>query len=128
MSEPGSGGARNAIAIVGMAGRFPGAADVDELWRNLRAGVESIVSFSDEELAAAGVDRETYSQPNYVRARAPLDGVELFENEELGVGELGEGLIFDDLDKEAQEPVGKAQTEGEKVALVEGFGELWELG
>ena len=34
------------IAVIGMAGRFPGAADVAELWRNLRAGVESIRRFT----------------------------------------------------------------------------------
>ena len=38
------------IAIVGMAGRFPGAADVDTFWTNLRAGVESIRAFTDAEL------------------------------------------------------------------------------
>ena len=31
-----------AVAIVGMAGRFPGARDLEEFWRNLRAGVESV--------------------------------------------------------------------------------------
>ena len=44
-----------AIAIVGMAGRFPGARDLGHFWRNLRDGVESITRFSDEELAASGV-------------------------------------------------------------------------
>ncbi|MES4909626.1 beta-ketoacyl synthase N-terminal-like domain-containing protein, partial [Streptomyces sp. NPDC000395] len=34
--------ADSGVAIVGMAGRFPGAADLDEYWRNLRDGVESI--------------------------------------------------------------------------------------
>ncbi len=29
------------VAIIGMAGRFPGAADLDEFWANLAAGVES---------------------------------------------------------------------------------------
>jgi hypothetical protein len=29
-----------AVAIVGMAGRFPGAGNVEEFWRNLEAGVE----------------------------------------------------------------------------------------
>ncbi|MET0395640.1 MAG: amino acid adenylation domain-containing protein, partial [Longimicrobiaceae bacterium] len=43
------------IAIVGMAGRFPGARDVDEFWRNLRSGTPSLRRFTDEELAAAGV-------------------------------------------------------------------------
>ena len=42
------------IAIISMAGRFPGANNVEEFWSNLRAGVESISSFSDEELLAAG--------------------------------------------------------------------------
>ncbi|HEX2188915.1 MAG TPA: amino acid adenylation domain-containing protein, partial [Longimicrobiaceae bacterium] len=45
------------VAIVGMAGRFPGARDLEEFWRNLRAGVRSIRRFSDEELRAAGVSR-----------------------------------------------------------------------
>ena len=47
---------REEIAIVGMAGRFPGAASVTELWDNLCAGVESIRPFTPEELSAAGVD------------------------------------------------------------------------
>jgi acyl transferase domain-containing protein len=33
------------IAIVGLAGRYPGAPDVDAFWRNIRSGIES-VSFS----------------------------------------------------------------------------------
>src|SRR5439155_14478878 len=44
------------IAIIAMTGRFPGAKNVEELWRNLHDGVESIRRFSDEELEAAGVD------------------------------------------------------------------------
>ncbi len=44
------------IAIVGMAGRFPGAASVDQFWANLRDGVESIRRLGDEELEAAGAD------------------------------------------------------------------------
>jgi amino acid adenylation domain-containing protein len=33
------------IAVIGMAGRFPGAGDPDALWRNLIAGRESITRF-----------------------------------------------------------------------------------
>ena len=43
------------IAVIGMAGRFPGADDVDVFWSNLRAGRESITFFSADELDTAGV-------------------------------------------------------------------------
>ena len=43
------------IAIVGMAGRFPGARNVAEYWANIRDGVESIRRLSEEELERAGV-------------------------------------------------------------------------
>jgi len=67
------------IAIVGLAGRFPGAADVDELWRNLVAGVEALTHFEAEELLAAGVSTETLADPHYVRARGVLAGADLFD-------------------------------------------------
>ncbi len=68
-----------AIAIVGLAGRFPGAPGVEPLWANLCAGVASIARFSDEELAAAGVPPELRRDPRYVPAAGVLDGVELFD-------------------------------------------------
>jgi acyl transferase domain-containing protein/acyl carrier protein len=67
------------IAIIGMAGRFPGAADVAQFWRNLRDGVESIRSFRREELARSGVEAAWLDDPGYVPANAVLDGVELFD-------------------------------------------------
>jgi len=67
------------IAIVGMAGRFPGAADLRQHWDNLRRGVEAITFFSDEELAAAGVDAGLLRNPRYVRARGVLQDAELFD-------------------------------------------------
>ncbi|MFP2932014.1 type I polyketide synthase, partial [Pyxidicoccus sp. 3LG] len=67
------------IAVVGMAGRFPGAGDVDTYWRNLCAGVESIRFYSEQELRDAGVAPELLADPSYVRANAALDGVELFD-------------------------------------------------
>lgn len=70
---------RNAIAIVGMACRFPGAPDVETFWRNLRDGVESIRRFDDGELAAAGVDAATRRDPAYVPATGALDGIEMFD-------------------------------------------------
>ena len=67
------------IAVVGMAGRFPGAGDVGQFWRNLCDGVESISFFSSEEMIAAGVDPETLQDPNYVAARPVLDDVTGFD-------------------------------------------------
>jgi acyl transferase domain-containing protein len=68
-----------AIAIIGMSGRFPGAPDLDAFWRNLRDGVESITVFSDEELQAAGVSPALLALPHYVKAKAIMDDVELFD-------------------------------------------------
>ncbi|MDY7093781.1 MAG: amino acid adenylation domain-containing protein [Acidobacteriota bacterium] len=62
-----------AIAIVGMAGRFAAAGDVEELWRALREGRELIRDFSEEELRAAGVPEEVLSDPRYVRRRGAVD-------------------------------------------------------
>src|ERR1700757_720318 len=67
------------IAIVGMAGRFPGARNIDEFWRNLSNGVESIRQLTDSELVAAGVGRGELAAPDYVKAAAILDGVEMFD-------------------------------------------------
>ncbi|HEU0077661.1 MAG TPA: polyketide synthase, partial [Longimicrobiaceae bacterium] len=67
------------IAIIGMAGRFPGARNVDEFWRNLEAGRETISFFSEEELLAAGATPGLLSNPDYVRARGVLDDMELFD-------------------------------------------------
>jgi acyl transferase domain-containing protein len=69
----------DAIAIIGMTCRFPGARNVDEFWQNLRDGVESITFFSDEELEAAGVDPAVLQAPNYVKARPVLKDVEWFD-------------------------------------------------
>jgi len=73
------------VAIIGMGGRFPGARDVDEFWRNLCAGVESITRFTDDELAAAGVSADELSDPSYVKAGAVLDGIELFDADFFGM-------------------------------------------
>jgi phthiocerol/phenolphthiocerol synthesis type-I polyketide synthase E len=67
------------IAIVGMAGRFPGADDVDTFWANLRDGVESIVPFSDEALRARGVPESDLRDPLYVKAGAPMSDVDRFD-------------------------------------------------
>ncbi len=73
------------IAVIGMAGRFPGAAGVAEFWQNIRGGVESISFFSEEELLAAGVDPATIADPSYVPARPVLDDVSGFDAGFFGI-------------------------------------------
>ncbi len=48
----------NAIAIIGMAGRFPGAKDIDEFWDNLKNGVESIRPFTKQERACCRIEQK----------------------------------------------------------------------
>ncbi|MBT2489144.1 acyltransferase domain-containing protein [Streptomyces sp. ISL-96] len=74
-----------AVAIIAMSGRFPGAADVDELWRMVAAGGEGRTSYSDEELAAAGVSAELLSDPAYVKSGFPVDGFDRFDADFFGV-------------------------------------------
>jgi acyl transferase domain-containing protein/acyl carrier protein len=71
--------ARSDVAIIGMAGRFPGADNVRELWQNLVHGVEGLTFFTDEELLESGVDPALLRNPNYVKARAILKDVDLFD-------------------------------------------------
>ena len=74
----------NAIAVIGMAGRFPGADSVSAFWRNLRDGVESIVDLSEQELLASGVTERTLANNSYVRRAALMAGIENFDAEFFG--------------------------------------------
>ncbi|EDN72916.1 Beta-ketoacyl synthase [Beggiatoa sp. SS] len=69
----------NDIAIIGMAGRFPGANDIEAFWQNLQDGVESITFFSDEEVRNAGIDSATLNQPNYIKAGGVLSDIDQFD-------------------------------------------------
>lgn len=69
------------IAIIGLAGRFPGARTVNDFWNNLQNGVESISFFTDEELLASGIESAVLNDPKFVKARSELDDVELFDAE-----------------------------------------------
>ncbi|HEX8320473.1 non-ribosomal peptide synthetase/type I polyketide synthase [Longimicrobium sp.] len=64
------------VAVVGMAGRFPGAGDIDAFWSNLREGVECITFFTREEQEAEGVSPAVLDHPGYVRARGVLRGAD----------------------------------------------------
>lgn len=66
------------IAIVGMAGRFPGAGNIDQFWDNLCRGIESVRFFADGELDD-WFDQDVRGAPNFVKARPVLDGVDQFD-------------------------------------------------
>src|SRR5690242_18631292 len=82
------------IAIVGMAGRFPGARDLAGFWSNLRDGVESARVLSHEELAALGVPAALYADPRYVPRTAQMPGIDRFDAPFFGLGET-EAAILD---------------------------------
>lgn len=76
----------NAIAIIGMAGRFPQSPDIATFWRNLRDGVDCITHFTVEELLAAGVPSNVLRNPSYVRARGIIQDEDGFDNALFGMG------------------------------------------
>ena len=67
------------VAIVGIACRFPGAANHSAFWQNLCNGVESISGLSDEDLLSAGVLADLIHDPSYVKAASLLPGIDLFD-------------------------------------------------
>ena len=67
------------IAIIGLAGRFPQAADVEAFWALLNSGRDAVQRFSDEELLAAGVDPALLAHPDYVKAGLVVPGIESFD-------------------------------------------------
>ncbi len=67
------------IAIIGMAGRFPGANSIDQFWQNLASSTESITFLTDEELKESGLDPAILNDPNYVKAAPVLEGAGMFD-------------------------------------------------
>jgi acyl transferase domain-containing protein len=72
------------VAIIGMSGRFPGAQSIEEFWRNLRQGVESV---SLIELGAGNANSGPNGSVGAVR-REPggrLEGADLFDASFFGI-------------------------------------------
>jgi acyl transferase domain-containing protein/acyl carrier protein len=74
------------IAIVGMAAHLPGAQTVDQYWKNLRDGVESIRHLTREDLIEAGEAPHLIDRPDYVPAAAVLEGFKDFDADFFGLG------------------------------------------
>jgi len=80
------------VAIIGMAGRFPGARDIATLWRNICAGVDSISYFGK-----AGLDPSLPAwlgeDPSYIKARGTIDDHDQFDAPFFGVNPKDAELI-----------------------------------
>jgi len=79
MSISDTNNSMEAIAIIGMTGRFPDAKNIEEFWQNLQSGVESISIFTNEEVISDGIDCNILSDRNYVKASAILKDIDLFD-------------------------------------------------
>ncbi len=67
------------IAVIGMTGRFPGAANIDAFWEMLCEGREGVSFFSRRELLEAGAAEEKVGDPRYVNAYGWIDGFDQFD-------------------------------------------------
>src|SRR5690348_14019789 len=79
------GGDVPAIAVIGMAGRFPGARDPDELWRNLCDGVDAVRRLTADELVRLGVAPALAADPAYVPATAQMADLDGFDAPFFGI-------------------------------------------
>ncbi|WP_102812149.1 type I polyketide synthase, partial [Burkholderia humptydooensis] len=82
------------VAIVGMAGRFPGADSVDAFWRNLTQGVDSLSRFTREQLRAKGVDAAQLDHPDWVSAAQVVGDADKFDALFFGIGRR-EAVLMD---------------------------------
>ena len=71
----------NGIAIIGLAGRFPGADNVEAFWENLVNGVESSTRLDDETLRREGVSQQLIDNPDFVKVSYVVEGAENFDAE-----------------------------------------------
>ncbi len=82
------------IAIIGMACRFPGAADIRQYWENLKNGVRSIRPLTENELKERGIPPKVYERNGYIRFGALLDDVESFDYRFWGLSR-SEAILMD---------------------------------
>ncbi|HET6976585.1 MAG TPA: MupA/Atu3671 family FMN-dependent luciferase-like monooxygenase [Pyrinomonadaceae bacterium] len=124
------------IAVVGLAGRLPGAKDLREFWRNLCDGVEAIRFFSDEELLQFGANAETLKHPNCVKAKAIIENVDMFDAAFFGFTPREAQItdpqqrIFLECSWEALEDAGyDAETYAGKIGVYagSGFSNYWSV-
>jgi iturin family lipopeptide synthetase A len=112
------------VAIIGMAGRFPGSGNIKEYWENLKKGKESITFFTHEELKKRGCDPRLVEDPNYVKAYGVLEKPENFDAAFFNYTP-GEATVMDPqiraLHEVAWEALEEAGIEPEKSELTVGL-------
>ncbi len=81
------------IAIIGCAGQFPGAEDVATYWENIKNAVESIRTYTRDELVEAGLRATQVDHPSYVKAFGSLDGIDRFDAEFFGYSPREAGMM-----------------------------------
>lgn len=72
------------IAVIGMACRVPGANNIEQFWRNVQEGIESISHFSRAELEEAGIKPHSLDDPHYVPAKGIIQDADCFDHEFFG--------------------------------------------
>ena len=77
-------GRRSDIAIVGMAGKFPGSGDVGQLWQNLLAQKNCVTRWTVDELDPS-IPEEVRRHPDYVPARGVIADADKFDASFFGV-------------------------------------------
>ena len=73
-----------AIAIIGLAGKFPGAADPEALWANVAAGKDTITRFDRSTVEARDRAAQEFG-PDYVPARGVLEDADMFDSAFFGI-------------------------------------------
>ncbi|MDR3436279.1 polyketide synthase [Telmatospirillum sp.] len=72
-------GGRDEIAVVGMAFRFPGAADRDGFWSNLINGTDSLRRHDLATLRRAGAPLALLDHPDFIPVYGAIDGTDCFD-------------------------------------------------
>ncbi len=74
-----------AVAIVGMAGRFPGAPDIESFWQQLEAGYDAVTDGRRDSGSWAGITGDPEAGNAINRCGGFLEGIDLFDAGFFGI-------------------------------------------
>lgn len=84
----------NDIAIIGMAGRFPKAKDINAYWENLKNGLNSVSRANEEEKDRSGISKELLNYKRFVNASSSLEDGKYFDADFFGLSNT-EAMLMD---------------------------------